>query len=476
MDFYAINGETINGTPVLPIAASAGVTCTIDISAVATRNVLPSAALNSGSASFVADPTFTQAAASTINPQAAIQTDVTFIHAASASLVCSADIVVAVYRVVPCAVQMDCFADLQAIPASTLAHADVTTDITLDASATKIQPGASAMAGTVAVEADPVVTRYVAASIDGTAALRVEATLNNLLDGFVDVALSASFSMPDTGIVFRQAAAYVELQDNLAITPTYIYASSGALIDCYADVEPDGITLAVPAAILVATADFTADGVRIVLPTVSMAVTADVAAPALQRHAADTTAVGSVVLTSTPVVTQWGMTTIDAGSSFAASGTAVRMAVADVQGGADVALAPSNNMVASATIDPSTDISVSSVRICLAAVDGVLTADFIALSTATRPAEASITGGVAVDAVAVNTMPGSALIDSHVDFSLYPVMKIMAACVLGVTVDVRADARVNIEAIDLPDDTMYRPAEDTEFDRPFEETEMRRYA
>ena len=477
MNFYAINGEALNGSPVLPIAASADITCTIDIDAVATRVVFPSANLSSGSASFVADQTLTHAAACVINPQAMIQATVTFIQAATASLTCGADIIAAVYRTVPCAVQMDCFADFQAIPASTLAHADAVGTVTLDAGATKIQPGTAAMPTTADVGAVPVVTRNVAASITGTAALRVEAQVNNHLDGFADIALGISFTSPDSGIVLRQALAYVELNDSFSTVPTYIHASTSALMDCYADVEPGGITLAVPAAIISPDISFTAAGVRYVLPSASMTVTADIVAPMLQVHAGAAMVAGDADLVLVPVLTQMPTVALTGDISMTATGVAMRMAASDLHGSVNVVAGATNTMVGAAQfVDTGTTLLAVPTRICLATTDGVVTADFIAMSLALRPAAAGIDVSAALDAATTVTRPASATFDVSAGFVLYPVMKITAACILGVTVDMAVNARVNIETIDLPDDTMYRPAEDTEFDRPFEETEMRRYA
>lgn len=477
MDFYAINGEALNGSPILPIAASADITCTVDVGAVATRVVLPSANLNSGSAAFTATSTHTQAAQTTVDLYALIQSNVTFIQAASADITGSADIIAAVYRIVPCAVQMDCYADFQAIPASTLAHADVTGSITLAADATKIQPGTAALPMTVSVDATPTVTRNVAASITGTAALRVEAQVNNHLDGFADIGLSISFTSPDTGIVLRQAAAYVELLDSFSIVPTYVHESTSALMDCYADVEPGGITLAVPASIISPTIDFTADGARYVLPAADMPVTADVTASLLQIHAGAATPVGSIDLVLTPTLTQMPSVTLGASIDMAASGVAMRMAAADLQASVDVAPGAINTMVGAAQfVDPSTTLLAAPTRICLATIDGTVTADFLAMSSALRPAAASIDVGAALDNTPVVTRFGSADLGVSVNFAANPVAKIMAACILGVTVDLAVNARVNIEAVDLLDDTMYRPAEDTEFTRPFEDIEMRRYA
>jgi hypothetical protein len=477
MNFYAINGEALNGSPVLPIAASADITCTVDVGAVATRVVLPTASLNSGTATFVATPTHTQAASADVALGVMLQTNVTFIQAASADLVCGAEIVAAVYRIVPCAVLMDCYADLLAIPASILADASITGTVALDASATKIQPGAAAMVGNDDVALAPFVTRNVAAAVIGTAAVRVEAQINNNIDAFADLVPSVDITTPDSGIVLRQAAAFVELQDSFAIVPTYVHLSTNALMDCYADVEPDGITLAVPASIIRPDISFTVEGVRYVLPAASLTVTASMALAMLQTHAGAALMAGDAGMALAPTLTQMPAIALDPGSDMTATGVAMRMVAADLQGNIDIAAGAINTMVGSAQfIDPGTDLQAAPTRICLATIDGTVTADFVALSTATRPAAADITGSAAIDGTTTVTRPASASFDVSVDFALYPVMKIMAACVLGVSIDLQVNARINIEAVDLPDDTMYRPADDTEFDRPFEETEMRRYA
>lgn len=314
MNLFALNGATLNGsTGALVIAVAAVFANTADVTAAAVRQAEALLPVSSG-ASVTASATRIHKPESLLGGQAGIYALSSQRIEASSSMSGSADVQAFVLRVADATAEVNAGAEVLAIPASVLAFSNQAGSALVSFEATRIQHGITDLSGLAEVEltASPVVTRYVTPeSLTGSASVRIESTVNDVMDGYAEPIGTASISTPAVGVLLRVSYSNVTTASSVAANATLIqpgYADapvSGELEILFVTVRDGG------AAFPVNTADVSAEATRVKQPVVDAGGSASLLASASQFHGSSAAAlsssaqvVASALATRIPVLQQ----------------------------------------------------------------------------------------------------------------------------------------------------------------------------
>lgn len=474
MNLFAINGAAIDGTSVLPIAASASAAAGVTVAANATRTSNAQASAHA-SANVTAGADAFAGGFANISGTASLTLDPQHTQAAVASVTSTAAVRAVVLRVIQSSADFLGAASMQAIPASLLASANLTTGAAVSANATKIQPGHAAAGTTTGMSAAPVVTRYVSAAFAGSAKIRAEAQYNNHPDGFANIVGVSSFALPSVGVVQRRA--FASIVCGAALQPTATYTHNGAAqAATHVGFSASATVSATPYAAVQGAASVSAAPTRFVVPSLGAQAGCTVAARAALKHAATAAAKCGAALNPELVVTQFAAVAAQGTAAVVAYATAFRNPEADITVRADVQCAATVDQAGTATANAGTGMDVAPIAIMLATVNGVATAEFMASAAVARYTAAALVGNTSFTADALCFAPGRAQIIASARISAQGGLAAYGVANAVAGTSILAIARLNIEAYDPPEKTMYRPFIDTEMRRPFTDTEMRRAA
>lgn len=102
----------------------------------------------------------------------------------------------------------------------TLCYADT------EAEATYVHRVHTSLVGGVTIDASPYVARYVEAAVTGRGQLRVESTLNNLLDGYADPGALSVLSLNANGVVVAPLISHFDGSSDIHASATYVHKAN----------------------------------------------------------------------------------------------------------------------------------------------------------------------------------------------------------------------------------------------------------
>lgn len=167
-----------------------------------------------------------------------------------------------VIRIVETAVSLAATASILAIPADVLGESDASSVASISAGATLIRPALSdgTCTADVALTSDVVVTRNVVADILGTGEFYGTTGVNGVYEGFLDIPATATLTVADVGIVFRQSTAQT-LAGIAAVAPiaTLILPGEMDSVARATTVIPEGTISITSGSVIAADCTFVAD-------------------------------------------------------------------------------------------------------------------------------------------------------------------------------------------------------------------------
>lgn len=184
------------------------------------------------------------------------------IYAGSAANTTIGSVNAFVIRIVETAVSLAATASILAIPADVLGESDASSAASISAGATLIRPAFSdgGCTADVTLTSNVVVTRNVVADILGTGEFYGTTGVNGVYEGFLDIPATATLTIADSGIVFRQSAAQT-LAGIASVAPTATLILPGEM-DSTAratTVIPDGTISITSGSVIAADCTFVAD-------------------------------------------------------------------------------------------------------------------------------------------------------------------------------------------------------------------------
>lgn len=231
MNLFPVNGGLLNGSRLLVVAASAAIACSSTFAAAAVRGQGALAPVSSG-ASFRAQPTHTHDSYAALGGETAAIFRAGHSHSAQASIDAKAELRSFVFRAVAAQADVVGRASVVIIPASVLGSSQASPNTaSVLADATKTHPGRSSAAGAaqVAIEAAPIVQRFVAAqALAGSGGLYAETTINGVVASYANISAVAGLYVNTTGILRRMATAPVEGCSVVTARATHIQKSHAA--------------------------------------------------------------------------------------------------------------------------------------------------------------------------------------------------------------------------------------------------------
>lgn len=497
---FALNAGVLNGGAGVPriagaadvIPAAASVSASAYVRVAMQASVLCAASVNAN-ANVNANAAVAIAGAAEFSATAYVR------QAASAQIVGSADLIGYTLRKIAASADVLCTASFVAIPASTLAQANVGGMALLAATATKMQSGAANAAATSDVTAAPRVIRNVQAAVLGVATLRVEAKQNQLVDGFAAILGTADITLPNSGIVLRLAGTDIGGQADVQATATRTHSAAANVVATSFVLSDAVIYKNAGAVFSVATAGVVAEATRIAMPQANVLATADLAAPARIRHAASAQVDATTNLSASGQRITAASAALVCSADTTAEGVCLKMAQAIFDCKATVTAdamtnfaSTGNFMVATASVVASATV----LHMAAAQISGEVAV--VVTSKVERPAAAIISCGINFSAKARQQWYGEAFFNGTAEISPITLVKRMVSANILGTADVTpaasatnhhfgaadivafcgvtANASTNVMALDPPERTMHRVFIDRTMTRPFINREMRRTA
>ena len=204
MNLNTLNSVVVNGSRSLfSILGDATVVASAQITA--TANFIESGSSEvDATALIIPQPLHTHHGAAQVLGQAVIRVISGSLLTASSEVIATATVIALIVRVIPVSIGFQGTAAATSIVAAGIGFSEVNATAAIVPNATKITSASTAVAATATVTLGDVgfVVRNARTliSTDSGAEVRVEATVNNLLDGFAYITAPASILLPDSGI------------------------------------------------------------------------------------------------------------------------------------------------------------------------------------------------------------------------------------------------------------------------------------
>jgi len=464
MNLFTLNGNTLNGSRLVGVAAAATFTCAATIAASGTR-IQDALAPVSGVTSFVAQPTHThKGQVSPLMGEALVFVTATHNHSVKANISASAGIQGFVARYQTASAFITGSASALMIPASVLGSSNISGNSTLVATGTQILPGHSVIgtAAYVVVTGSPTVTRYVTANAgSGSGSLRAEPTINGIAYSYANLGGSADISIIESGLTKRMAFANINVaavSNAIATHRQMSYAFSKGM-SALVNAEPY-ITVGNAYSFLINTASFVAEGLIGKSASALVSSGSTVSPRSSVKHgstkamlsgSADLTVTSLVIrgVVGKPIVGKATMNTVAAVTRYCfmdaiGSGFVQASAVRRIYGEA-------SPIKGSSSFSAQPDITIRQ-----ASAPVMTSATFTAEGWIVRYAISNLIGSSDFAVSAVRTV--------------YP-----SANILG-SISINADTIANGASFDPPERTFYSLLRDIEYVRPFIETEFWRLA
>lgn len=482
MNRFGFNRSSLNGVVYALVLASASVSCSAAVNAVAIRQADALAPVSSA-AYINADPTVTRYVSANFEGIGNLYPQATHTHASYADLSGNASITAYVLRSVQAQAMAQGVAEIVAVVASTMGNAVVASGAEIAVTATRVQAARSNAEAyaSVTLTVAPTVYRMVSATATlGTASVRVEPSIwqiaypYTLHSAYGDVTGTASLIMTEQ--VSRMAQAVLECPALIAGTATLRQPGS-AVADANATLlNANPNIVAIPFVQLAGNATVIAQAQRVVLPGAASDTTASVSASALQKHSAGSLVNASVEVVGTPTAIRYAQETLQGNATVTTSAVRVLQPVVALNGVASVAATALRTVAAGAALDASALLTTTAVRGLVAQASLATSAEAQANGLRYLMPVAALSGGASMAAQATYQFRGSASLTAQADLSAVAQRFVTATANVTASAEIFADTVTNPASYDPDERTFYRTAQIFEFVRPFQETEFRRAA